>query len=161
MTRLLARPRFLLALALIAALPACAQTGPDGGAAGQAFLAGNRHAKGVVTTSSGLEYRIVKSGPAEGAHPAAADSVTFDYEGKLLTGEIFDSSYKRGQPITGIASDFVPGFTEALLRMRPGDVWTVWIPPALGYGARASGPIPANSVLEFKLELEAVTPAAS
>lgn len=160
MTCILARPRFLLALALVAALPACAQSGPDGGAAGQAFLANNQHVKGVVTTPSGLEYRIDKSGPAQGGHPAAADSVTFDYEGKLLTGEIFDSSYKRGEPITGIASNFVPGFTEALLLMRPGDVWTVWIPPALGYGARASGMIPANSVLEFKLELKAVAPTA-
>ena len=160
MNRFLARPHCLLALALVAALPACAQSGPDGAAAGQAFLASNRHARSVVTTPSGLEYRVLKSGPPDGAHPRPADSVTFDYEGKLLTGEIFDSSYKRGEPITGIASDFVPGFTEALLMMRPGDIWTVWIPPKLAYGARQSGSIPPNSVLEFKLELEAVTPAA-
>lgn len=155
--------RRLIAAPLLAALllaTACnaqpAPAAPDGSAAGAAFLAKNSKAKGVVTTPSGLQYRIDKRGPATGVSPGANDFVTFHYEGKLLTGEVFDSSYERGEPISGGASDFVPGFSEALTMMKPGDVWTVWIPPALGYGERAAGPIPANSVLQFKMELVSV-----
>ena len=62
------------------------------------------------------------------------DQVTFDYEGKLTTGETFDSSFERGEPLSGDIEAFVPGFTEALKLMKPGDEWIVWIPPALGYG---------------------------
>ena len=126
--------------------------------AGSDFLTRNGAAKGVVTTASGLQYYGVTAGPVTGAHPAATDVVSFDYEGKLTTGEKFDSSFDRGQPLVGPANGFVPGFTEALLLMRPGDEWIVWIPPALGYGAEAKGPIPANSVLRFRLVLHSVTP---
>lgn len=66
----------------------------------------------------------------------------------------------RGTPLTGPVDGFVPGFTEALMLMRPGDEWIVWIPPALGYGDRSIGPIPGDSVLRFKLALHSVTPAA-
>jgi peptidylprolyl isomerase/FKBP-type peptidyl-prolyl cis-trans isomerase FklB len=128
-------------------------------AAGPDFLARNGTAKGVVTTASGLEYFVVKSGPASGAHPTAQDSATFDYEVKLLTGETIDSSYERGEPLTGQVGAFVPGFTEALELMRPGDEWIVWVPPQLGYGDKDSGPIPANSVLRFRLALHSVAPA--
>ena len=126
--------------------------------AGSDFLTRNGAAKGVVTTASGLQYYGVTAGPVTGAHPAATDVVSFDYEGKLTTGEKFDSSFDRGQPLVGPANGFVPGFTEALMLMRPGDEWIVWIPPALGYGAEAKGPIPANSVLRFRLVLHSVTP---
>ena len=105
-------------------------------AAGPDFLAKNSAAKGVVTTTSGLEYFVVKSGAATGAHPTAADTATFDYEVKLLNGTTIDSSYERGEPLTGRVGDFVPGFTEALELMRPGDEWIVWVPPQLGYGAK-------------------------
>ena len=125
--------------------------------AGPDFLTRNGAAKGVVTTASGLQYYVVTAGPATGVHPAATDIVSFDYEGKLTTGEKFDSSFDRGQPLVGPANGFVPGFTEALMLMRPGDEWIVWIPPALGYGAEAKGPIPANSVLRFRLALHSVT----
>ena len=118
-------------------------------------LASVRH----VTTSSGLAYHVVKRGPKTGRMPVAGDTATFDYEGKLLDGTVFDSSFARGQPISGEVGQFVPGFTEALKLMRPGDEWVVWIPPALGYGARATGPIPANSTLRFRLALRSVTPA--
>jgi peptidylprolyl isomerase/FKBP-type peptidyl-prolyl cis-trans isomerase FklB len=100
------------------------------------------------------------SGPITGRQPAGSDTVTFDYEGKLVTGETFDSSYERGTPLTGSIDAFVSGFGEALKVMRPGDEWIVWIPPALGYGEQASGRIPANSVLRFRLELHSVIPAA-
>ena len=118
-------------------------------------LASVRH----VTTASGLAYHVVRRGPKAGRMPADGDTVTFDYEGKLLDGTVFDSSFARGQPISGDVGQFVPGFTEALKLMRPGDEWIVWIPPALGYGARAAGPIPANSTLRFRMALRSVTPA--
>jgi alpha-beta hydrolase superfamily lysophospholipase len=149
--------RFLLpfAVAACASVPAPPATAP-----GPDFLARNAAAKNVVTTPSGLQYFVIRSGSPKGLRPTAADTVTFDYEGKLLTGETFDSSFERGTPLTGPIDGFVPGFTEALKLMRPGDEWVVWIPPALGYGDRASGPIPANSVLRFRLALRSVTTVA-
>ena len=158
--------RVLSALTLLAAASGCATAPPPPPvppvtAPGPDFLARNAAATGVVTTPSGLQYFVVRSGPATGRPPVAGDSVTFDYEGKLVTGETFDSSYARGEPISGAVGDFVPGFNEALLLMRPGDEWVVWIPPALGYGDRESESIPANSVLRFRMELRQVTPAAS
>lgn len=148
-----------------AAAPAPAVVVPAGNvppvvAAGPDFLARNGVAKGIVTTPSGLQYFIVSSGPATGPHPTAEDTVNFDYEGKLLTGETFDSSYTEGHPLVGQVNKFVPGFSEALQLMRPGDEWIVWIPPELGYGSKAVGPIPPNSVLRFKLVLHSVNPAS-
>ncbi len=134
---------------------------PPTTAPGPDFLVRNGAAKKVVTTPSGLQYFIIQSGPETGPYPTGSDTVTFDYEGKLLTGETFDSSYERGTPLTGPVDGFVPGFSEALKLMQPGDEWIVWIPPALGYGSRASGPIPANSVLRFRLALHSVTRAAA
>jgi FKBP-type peptidyl-prolyl cis-trans isomerase len=127
--------------------------------AGPDFLARNAAVKRVTTTPSGLQYYVLKSGPKTGRSPVDGDTVTFDYEGKLTTGETFDSSFARGTPLTGGVGDFVPGFTEALKMMKPGDEWIIWIPPALGYGERATGPIPANSVLRFRMALRSVTPA--
>lgn len=157
--------RILLAAALsLSALSTPASAGPaptpPETPAGPDFLAKNGGAKGVVTTASGLQYFIVASGPASGPHPTAQDTVTFDYEVRLLNGQLIDSSYERGEPLTGQAGAFVPGFTEALKLMRPGDEWIVWVPPALGYGANDKGPIPGNSVLRFKLALHSVKPAA-
>lgn len=153
----------LIAVALAVAAPAVAAPAPTPPEtpAGPDFLAKNGAAKGVVTTPSGLEYFVVKSGPATGAHPTAADTATFDYEVKLLNGTTIDSSYERGEPLTGPVGAFVPGFTEALELMRPGDEWIVWVPPQLGYGAKDSGPIPGNSVLRFRLALHSVTPATA
>ncbi len=153
----------LMRLALLFVMPSACATlpapppAPPQTAPGADFLARNATAKGIVTTPSGLQYFIVTFGPPTGRSPTIADSVVFDYEGKLTTGETFDSSYARGEPLSGQVSGFVPGFTEALTLMRPGDEWIVWIPPALGYGARATGPIPANSVLRFKMALRSVS----
>lgn len=149
-----------LLLALLLGTSACAARTPPETVAGPDFLARNGAASQVVTTPSGLQYYIVRSGPERGLRPAPGDTVVFDYEGKLTTGETFDSSYERGEPLTGAVDGFVPGFTEALLLMRPGDEWIVWIPPELGYGAAATGPIPANSVLRFRMELRRIVPAA-
>ena len=152
---------FIVAALVVAPFPASAAepaTVPQT-AAGPDFLAQNGVAKGVVTTASGLEYYVVKSGPATGPHPTAQDTATFDYEVKLLNGQVIDSSYERHEPLTGKVGDFVPGFTEALELMRPGDEWIVWVPPQLGYGSEDKGPIPGNSVLRFRLALHSVTPA--
>ena len=150
------------AIGLSLLVSACATVPvPPATAAGPDFLTRNAAAKRVVTTASGLQYFIVKSGPKAGRSPVGSDTVNFDYEGKLTTGETFDSSFARGEPLTGAVDAFVPGFTEALKLMKPGDEWIVWIPPQLGYGERATGTIPAKSVLRFRLALHGVTPATA
>ena len=157
------RSHFLIAAAFAcASVPgnAAAPATPPETPAGPDFLAQNGAAKGVVTTPSGLEYFIVASGPANGPHPGGQDTATFDYEVKLLNGQVIDSSYERHEPLTGKVGDFVPGFSEALELMRPGDEWIVWVPPQLGYGSEDKGPIPGNSVLRFRLALHSVTPAS-
>jgi len=142
----------LVVLGLTAAAPPETPAGPD-------FLAKNAAAKGVVTTTSGVQYYVVRSGPLTGQRPAAADTVTLDYEVKLLDGTVIDSSYAQGEPLTGEAGAFVPGFSEAVELMRPGDEWIVWVPPQLGYGMSDTGPIPGGSVLRFRLALHSVTRA--
>ena len=154
------RPSGLI-LALIAglALAGCNKAAAPTSDAGKAFLASNAHAAGVHVTASGLQYKILASGPASGVSPRPDDEVKVNYEGKLLNGQVFDSSYQRGEPAVMTVRDLVPGWIEALQTMRPGDVWMVYLPPALGYGDHEAGPIPAGSVLVFKLELLGVSPA--
>lgn len=144
-------------LAIAAAATAAPVMGPVQSPAAPDFLMENAKAKGVVTTPSGLQYQVVISGSASGQHPGANDTVNLDYEVTLLNGQVIDSSFARGEPLTGTAGEFVPGFTEAVELMRPGDEWIVWVPPQLGYGAKAAGPVPANSVLRFRLALHSVT----
>jgi peptidylprolyl isomerase/FKBP-type peptidyl-prolyl cis-trans isomerase FklB len=152
-------------LVFLAALPmaACAKPAPaaDGGAAGKDFLAKNAKAPGVVTTPSGLQYRVVQAGPAGGLRPKLADEVKVNYEGKLLDGQVFDSSFDRGSPAVMRVGDLIPGWQEALQLMRPGDEWLVWVPAKLGYGDKGAGPIPPGSVLVFRLELIGVLPDSS
>ncbi|HWA61621.1 MAG TPA: FKBP-type peptidyl-prolyl cis-trans isomerase [Caulobacteraceae bacterium] len=151
------------ALAALLAVAACAKKPepPVGAAAAKAFLATNAKAPGVVTTRSGLQYKVLRSGPATGLRPKPADEVKVNYEGKLLSGEVFDSSYERGAPAVMTVSGLVPGWVEALQLMRPGDEWMLWLPPELGYGDKGAGPIPPGSVLVFKLELIDVLPDSS
>jgi len=122
-------------------------------AEGQAFLAKNAKAPGVVTTASGLQYKVTTSGPKTGKAPKLGDIVKVHYEGKLLDGTVFDSSFQRGQAAIMPADGLIPGWLEALPMMHVGDEWTLWIPASLAYGERAAGPIPANSVLVFRLQL--------
>lgn len=143
-----------LFLAACATAPVPPQTAP-----GPDFMARNAAAKGVVSLPSGVQYFVLASGPETGSHPKTGDTVSFDYEGKLTSGETFDSSFERGELLVGEVGKFVPGFNEALTLMRPGDDWIVWIPPELGYGDEDKGPIPANSVLRFRLKLNSVSPA--
>jgi len=150
--------RLLFALGLSVLLAACghsgskAQSAPDT-AANAGFLAANAKAPGVITLPSGLQYKIVHSGPADGAHPGVADEVKVNYEGKLVNGTIFDSSFQRGEPADLPLQGLIPGWIQALQLMRPGDEWILYVPPELGYGANSPDPIPPNSVLIFRIQL--------
>lgn len=144
-----------LAQAQTAAAPAPAVTTLDG----PAFLEQNAKAPGVVTLPSGLQYKIVKSGPKTGSSPATRDMIKVHYEGKLLDGTVFDSSIARGTPADFPLRGLIPAWVEAVQLMRPGDEWILWAPPGLAYGENARGPIPANSVLEFRMSLIDFTPA--
>ncbi len=122
-------------------------------AAADAFMAENAKQPGVVTLPQGLQYKVVRSGPQGGMHPTPADEVKVHYEGKLLDGTVFDSSYERGVPAVFPLDGLVPAWVIALQRMKAGDEWTLYVPPALGYGAQDKGPIPGNSVMIFRIEL--------
>ena len=124
----------------------------------QALLAQNKGQPGVRTTASGLQYKVVRAGPADGIRAREGDTVKVHYEGKLPNGQVFDSSYEQGSPAVFTVGDLVPGWNEALQLMRPGDELTLWVPPELGYGAEGVGPIPGNTVLIFRMELLDVLP---
>lgn len=158
--------RAFLASAAALALAAChrqtkatntaqakAESKPD--PRGQAYLEANAKKPGVKVLPSGLQYEIVTSGPASGQHPHAGDEVKVNYEGKLVDGTVFDSSYERGQPAAMPLEHLVPAWQEAIPLMRPGDIWILTVPPKLGYGAEGAGggAIPPNAVLIFKVEL--------
>ena len=109
---------------------------------------------GRVTTSSGLQYQVLASGPNYGRPAGYSDTVMVHYRGTLTDGTVFDSSIERGQPATFGVSQVIPGWTEALQLMRPGDKWMLYIPSRLAYGNQAvGGKIPPNSDLIFQVEL--------
>jgi len=140
-----------LAVAVFAGCSA-KQDSADPKAAGEAFLAANAKQPGVLTTASGLQYKVLKSGT--GASPKATDTVKVDYEGRLIDGTIFDSSIQRGQPATFPVNGVIPGWVEALQLMKVGDKWQLFVPAGLAYGAQSPGPtIPPNSTLIFQVEL--------
>ena len=123
--------------------------------AGQKFLAENAKKDGVVTTESGLQYKVIKSG--DGATPGPEDTVTTHYRGTLIDGTEFDSSYSRGQPASFPVNGVIPGWTEALQLMKVGDKWELYIPSDLAYGPQQRGDvIQPNSTLLFELELLAI-----
>ncbi len=123
------------------------------------FLAANKSKEGVVTTASGLQYKILAEGA--GNPPKATDNVTVHYKGTLLDGTEFDSSYKRGQPATFGVTQVIKGWTEALQLMKPGAKWQLFIPPNLAYGEQGRPGIPPNSLLIFEVELLSVQTAAA
>lgn len=163
-----ARPAFLgLVTASVLALSACgrgndlppAQDLEANAVEAANFLAENAKAEGVKTLASGLQYKVVSSGPAGGESPDSNDWVRVDYEGSLIDGTVFDSSYKRGAPALFTPETVVPGWTEALQLMKPGDEWIIYLPPELGYGEMGGGgAIPGNAALVFKLKLLDVAP---
>lgn len=122
---------------------------------GEAFLAENGRKPGVVTLPSGLQYKVVRDG--KGKSPKLTSTVTFNYAGKLLDGTEFDSSFKRGQPTTYPCNQLIKGWIEALLLMKEGSTWELYVPSSLAYGASGAGStIPPNATLIFTVELVAV-----
>jgi FKBP-type peptidyl-prolyl cis-trans isomerase FklB len=124
---------------------------------GDAFLAANKTKEGVVTTPSGLEYKVLTQGT--GPKPTAGDTVTCNYKGTLINGKEFDSSYKRGQPAEFPVSGVIRGWTEALQLMPVGSKYQLFIPADLAYGIRGAGAdIGPNSTLIFEVELISIKP---
>jgi FKBP-type peptidyl-prolyl cis-trans isomerase len=119
--------------------------------AGEAFLAENKTKEGVVTLPSGLQYKILTAGT--GPTPTAADTVTCNYRGTLVNGKEFDSSYKRGQPVSFPVTGVIAGWTEALQKMPVGSKWQLFIPADLAYGDRGKGDIGPGETLIFEVEL--------
>ncbi|MDX1586381.1 MAG: FKBP-type peptidyl-prolyl cis-trans isomerase [Balneolaceae bacterium] len=120
---------------------------------GESFLAENRNKEGVQVTDSGLQYKVLEEGSGES--PSATDSVTVHYEGTLIDGTVFDSSYERGQPATFPLNRVIEGWTEGLQLMKDGATYRFYIPGDLAYGMnpRPGGPIGPNETLIFKVEL--------
>ena len=118
------------------------------------FLDENKKKPGVITLPSGLQYKVLKEGA--GQSPMPKSRVKTHYKGTLMDGTVFDSSYDRGEPIVFGVKQVIRGWQEALVLMKPGAKWMLYIPPYLGYGERDSGPIPANSLLIFEIELISV-----
>lgn len=148
----------LFAAALLVGGAAHAQGLAEGGAApaastadGAAFLAANAKAPGVVVLPSGLQYKVVQAGPA-GPSPKPGDVIKVDYEGTLISGQVFDST-KGKKPALMPLAELIPAWMEAIPRMHVGDEWLIYAPPALGYGPDGAGPIPPNSVLVFRVKL--------
>jgi FKBP-type peptidyl-prolyl cis-trans isomerase len=123
--------------------------------AGEAFLAENKKKEGVIALPGGLQYRIVRVG--DGRRPGDSDIVECHYRGMLIDGTEFDSSYRRGQPVSFGVTGVIPGWREALKLMSVGSKWQLFIPPELAYGERGAGcDIGPNATLIFEVELLAV-----
>ncbi|MDR2962311.1 MAG: FKBP-type peptidyl-prolyl cis-trans isomerase [Bacteroidales bacterium] len=119
--------------------------------AGEQFLAQNASKPGIQTTASGLQFQVVTQGT--GPRPQATDVVTLNYEGTLIDGTVFDSSFQRGEPATFGVGQVIPGFSEAIQLMPVGSTYIVYIPQNLAYGDRGAGPIEPFSTLIFRIEL--------
>lgn len=123
--------------------------------AGAAFLEANKKKPGVVTLPDGLQYKIITEGT--GSKPTDSDTVVVHYEGKLVDGTVFDSSYKRGEPASFQVNGVIPGWTEALKLMKAGSTWELYIPASLAYGEQGAAPlIGPNETLIFKVNLISV-----
>ncbi len=123
------------------------------------FLAANKTKDGIVELPSGLQYKILKEGT--GNFPNATDTVTVHYKGMLMDGTVFDSSIDRGQPISFPLDQVIKGWTEGVQKCKIGGKINLFIPSDLAYGDRATGPIPAGSLLIFEVELIKATPVAA
>ena len=120
--------------------------------AGRSFLAENGKKPGVVTTSSGLQYKVLQEG--QGAKPSARGEVEVHYKGSLTNGTVFDSSYDRGEPISFLLTQVIPGWAEGVQLMSPGAKYEFYIPFELAYGPQGiPGVIPPYSTLIFEVEL--------
>lgn len=146
-----------LALALTLTLGACAETGAVLSPGPSDPLAAG--APGVVSLA-GLRYKVLKSGPATGAHPRRSDEIVVRYEGRLTSGKVFDSSASdKSGTATFPLGKLIPGWVAVLQLMRPGDEWLIHIPSYLAYGEKGVGPIPPNADLVFRVELVSIKSA--
>ena len=128
------------------------QQAKDTASSNDSFLAENAKKPGVITTASGLQYKITKEGT--GKQPTADSQVSVHYKGQLLDGKVFDSSYDRGQPVEFPLNQVIPGWTEGLQLIKEGGKATLYIPAKLAYGEQGvPGTIPPNSTLIFDVEL--------
>ncbi len=151
-----------LALAAVLSLTACGQamdkakdasTEASDIKAGQDFLAKTAKEPGVVKLPSGLMYKVVADPDPTAPRPAADDTVKIHYEGKLVDGTVFDSSYDRGVPAVFPLAHLVKAWQIGIPLMHKGDTYMLYVPPELGYGSEDMGQIPPNSVLVFKVQL--------
>lgn len=122
-------------------------------AASEAYLEENAAKPGIKTLDSGIQYQVITEGT--GPKPSITDTVTVNYEGKLIDGTVFDSSYQRGEPATFPLKGVIPGWQKALTQMPVGSTWVIFIPPALAYGEQGTpdGSIDPNQALIFKVNL--------
>lgn len=127
------------------------QTGAENKKAGAEFLAENKNKEGVVTLESGLQYKIITEG--KGQQPGPSDVVKVHYTGTLISGEVFDSSVERGEPVTFPVNGVIAGWTEALQLMPKGSKWQLYIPSDLAYGTNGNRSIGPNETLLFEVEL--------
>ena len=118
---------------------------------GEEFMAANKSKEGIKTLPSGVQYKVIKEG--NGPIPADTSMVSCNYEGRTIDGKVFDSSYKRKQPLKLRCNQTIKGWTDAMVHMPVGSVWEVYIPQELAYGEREQGDIKPFSVLIFKIEL--------
>ena len=124
----------------------------DNLAEGKAFMEENANKEGVVVLPSGMQYKVLQAG--EGKSPTGDDRVKVHYKGTLLDGTVFDSSYERGEPAVFGVRQVIKGWTEALMLMKPGSRWMLYIPPDLAYGSSGAGDaIGPNATLIFEVEL--------
>jgi FKBP-type peptidyl-prolyl cis-trans isomerase FklB len=136
------------------------QAGEKNKTDGAKFLEDNKKKPGIKTTASGLQYKVEKEGT--GTPPKATDTVKVNYRGTLIDGTEFDSSYKRGQPVTFPVNGVIKGWTEALQLMKPGSKYQLFIPSTLAYGERSVSPeLGPNATLIFDVELLEVQPPAT
>lgn len=134
-------------LSLALAAPVAAQD------ANAQFFTRNAQAPGVKTIP-GIQYKVLKSGPEDGRHPSRSSTIKVRYEGKFLDGKVFDSS--KNDPdgaVTFPLGKLIPGWVTVLPLMRPGDEWVIYLPPEYAYGPAGKDIIPANTPLEFRIEL--------
>jgi FKBP-type peptidyl-prolyl cis-trans isomerase len=149
---------FALAFILTAGSQAMTQTNAQTVAeqnlkTGQDFLTKTAAVPGVSVLPSGVMYKIISRSPAPGAQPTVADNVTINYEGKLLDGSVFDSSFARNEPANFPLGRLIPAWQQVIPLMHVGDEIVLYTPPTAAYGERDLGEIPPNSTLIFRVQL--------
>jgi FKBP-type peptidyl-prolyl cis-trans isomerase len=153
--------RLLAASAAALTLAACSAPAPKAGVDNPefdsaAYMAQNAKADGVIVNESGLQYTLAQAGLENGASPEPGQQIAAHYHGTFRNGEVFDSSYERGQPLIGPSNGFIKAWNEALGDMKVCEARTLYVSPELGYGNADRGPIPGGSVLIFNMQLLAV-----